>query len=340
METLVFRVDAGSDIGTGHLMRCLALAQAWKARGGKAVFITSCRIEGLLTRLRDEDFVMYLLPRSAPDDWDDTQKILTGYSGVLVVLDGYLFDGDYQQRIKELGHRLLVIDDTAHLKHYYADIILNQNLGAEGLLYSCEPYTRLLLGTKYVLLRREFTSWSSSKREIPPTARHLLVTLGGADPVNLTLKVIRALQQVKIPDLEATVVIGGSNPNADILQAETVRGNVKMRLVRDAKNMPELMAWADVAVTAGGTTSWEIAFLGLPSLVLVFADNHAGIAKELDAAGAARNLGWGEGLDPDVICRALSKLIQSSRIREDMSRLGQSLVDGRGCTRVIKILEA
>jgi UDP-2,4-diacetamido-2,4,6-trideoxy-beta-L-altropyranose hydrolase len=227
----------------------------------------------------------------------------------------------------------------AHLKHYYADIVLNQNLHAEKLHYSCEPYTRFLIGTKYVLLRREFRAWRGKKRQVSEKVRHVLVTLGGADPKNHTLKVVRALQQINLLDLEATVVIGGSNINADSLQAETLQGGVPVRLVRDAKNMPELMAWADIAITGGGSTCWEIAFLGVPSLILVLADNQAGIARELDAVGTAQSLGRSEALDPDNIRQALSQLIKSPKIRGDMSRLGQTLVDGRGCIRVLKILE-
>jgi UDP-2,4-diacetamido-2,4,6-trideoxy-beta-L-altropyranose hydrolase len=338
METLLFRVDAGPQIGTGHLMRCLALAQAWKDQGGKAVFITSCRVEGLLARLRDEGFKIHTLPVPAPDDWSDTRGILGDNPGDWVVLDGYHFDGAYQQKIKGLGCRLLVIDDMAHLEKYYADIVLNQNLHAELLQYSCEPYTRLLLGTKYVLLRREFRAWQGKKRTALEKARRVLVTLGGADPANYTLKVVRALQQVNIPDLEATVIIGGSNANADILQAETARGNVKFRLVRDVKNMPELMARADVAVVSAGTTVWELAFMGVPGIVGITAEIEEYLVEGLRKYGLFTDIGWFKDVSVGQLKNTLLELIRDGERRRNMTELGRRLVDGAGCDNTIKEL--
>lgn len=336
METIVFRVDAGPRIGTGHFMRCLALAQAWKDKGGRAVFTTSCRIDGLLARLRNEGFEVQALPAS--DDWEDTRKILANYPGVWVVLDGYHFDGAYQQKIKGLGHRLLVIDDMAHLDNYYADIVLNQNLHAEMLQYSCQPYTRLLLGTKYVLLRREFQDWRGKKRTVPDKVRRVLVTLGGADPANHTLKVVRALQQVKVPGLEATVVIGGSNPNADILQAETANGNVPVHLVRDVKNMPELMAWADVAAVSAGTTVWELAFMGVPGIVGITTEIEEYLAKGLRKYSLFTDIGWFKDVSEEQLKNTLQDLIQDGQKRRSMTELGQRLVDGAGCDNTIKEL--
>jgi len=336
METIVFRVDAGPRIGTGHFMRCLALAQAWKDKGGRAIFITSCRIEGLLDRLRDEDFEIHALP--APDDWEDTRKILTNYPGTWVVLDGYHFDGAYQQKIKGLGHGLLVIDDMAHLENYYADIVLNQDLHAEMLQYSCQPYTRLLLGTKYVLLRREFQAWRGKKRRVPDKARHILVTLGGADPANHTLKVVRALQQVKVSGLEATVVIGGSNANADILHAEAFKSKVPVHLVRDVKNMPELMARADVAAVSAGTTVWELAFVGVPSIVGITTEIEEYLAKGLRKYGLFTDIGWFKDVSEEQIKNTLQDLIQDEGKRRSMTELGQRLVDGAGCDNTIKEL--
>jgi len=135
---LIIRADANAQIGTGHLMRCLALAQAWKDAGGEVAFITACRSEGLLERFREEGFEVHLLSSSYPDpgDWEVTKNVLARHPDAWVVLDGYHFDETYQQWIKDAGNCLLVmIDDMTHLKHYYADIVLNQNLYAEDSHY-------------------------------------------------------------------------------------------------------------------------------------------------------------------------------------------------------------
>jgi len=338
-KRLIIRSDASTRIGTGHLMRCLALAQAWKDAGSQVTFITACQSEELLERLREEGFDLHRLacPYPDPGDWDYTQNVLTISPDAWVVLDGYHFDEVYQQRVKEGGQRLLVIDDMAHLKHYYADIVLNQNLHAEQLKYSCEPYTRLLLGTRYVLLRREFLAWRGWQREIPEIAKRVLVTLGGGDPENHTLKVIQALQKIDIHGLEATVLIGASNPHAKVLEATTRQSRVPIRLIQNARNMPELMAWADVAVSGGGSTVWELAFMGLPGIIVVLADNQRSIASELESAGVAVDLGWYAGATTADIRSSLAQLLAAEEARAEMGQRGQQVVDGRGVERGAKI---
>ena len=329
-KSLFIRADASARMGSGHLMRCLALAQGWKAPGRQATFITACESDGLRQRLSDEGFQVVTLEQPYPDpaDWKATSQVLVTQPNAWVALDGYHFDETYQQRVKETGHRLLVIDDMAHLKHYDADIILNQNLHAKQLDYSCEPYTQLLLGTQYVLLRREFLQWQGWKREIAEVARKVLITLGGGDPDNVTLKVIQALHQVAVDGLEAVVVTGGSNPYYQELQSA-------IRLDHTVANMPELIAWADVSVSAGGSTCWELAFMGLPNLTVILADNQRLIAERLDVVGAAVNLGSYENLSTAEIAQALTRLLAAAEMRAEMARRGRELVDGEGAARVI-----
>jgi UDP-2,4-diacetamido-2,4,6-trideoxy-beta-L-altropyranose hydrolase len=337
---LIIRADVSPQIGTGHLMRCLALAQAWKDDGGKVIFITACQGEGLLQRLREEEFDIHLLARPHPDagDWDRTKDILAAYPGAWVVLDGYHFDGVYQQWVKEAGHQLLVIDDMAHLRHYYADIVLNQNLSAERLYYSTESYTQLLLGTRYVLLRREFLAWKNWKREIPEVARYVLVTLGGSDPDNLTLKVIQALQEVKAPDLEVRVVVGASNPHAGELERVAGQCPIPIRLIHDAQNISELMAWADVAISSAGSTVWELLFLGTPTLVVILAANQRQIAEVVERQGVGGNLGRAENLSIQSLAESLILIANDSNWRRKISRSAQQVADGQGTQRVMPFL--
>lgn len=340
-KLLIVRANANTHIGTGHLMRCLALAQGWKARGGQTMFITSCESDSLRQRLSDEGFQVITVARSYPDpaDWKATSEVLAVHPGAWVVLDGYHFDESYQQRVKEAGHRLLVIDDMARLEHYYADIVLNQNLHAAQLNYSCESYTRLLLGTRYVLLRREFLKWRAWRREIPESARKVLVTLGGGDPDNVTLKVIRALQQVDVEGLEVAVVVGAGNPHFGELQSAIRNPQLAIRLIQNVTDMPELMAWANVAVSAAGSTCWELAFMGLPSLLLALAENQRFVAEQMDATGAARGLGWHKDLTPDKIAQSITGLLTDLQERLEMARCSRGLVDGEGSGRVLMRLE-
>ena len=340
-EQLVLRADASTQIGTGHFMRSLALAQAWKDAGGEVKFITVCQSEGLLQRLRDEEFDINLLSSAYPDtaDCNSTRDILSGHPDAWVVLDGYHFDEVYQRQVKEAGHRLLVIDDMAHLKHYYADIVLNQNLPAEQLRYTCEPYTRLLLGTRYVLLRREFLAWRDWKRDIPEIAHRILVTPGGSDPDNHTLKVIQALQEVDIPGLEATVVIGPSNPNSDVLEAAATQSRIPVSLVRDANNMPELMARADVAVSGGGTTARELLFMETPALFLILANNQRHIVEYIEDQGSGRNLGQAGDVSSESLAEGITSLAEDFNLRVTISRRARQIVDGQGSHRVISSMQ-
>lgn len=340
-NTLVIRTDANTEIGSGHLMRCLALGQAWKDAGGEVVFVTACSSERLLQRIYGEDFMVQKLEPfcSAKQDWQVVEDLLAEHRDAWLVLDGYHFDSDYQRRVKEAGYRLMVIDDTAHLPHYYVDIVLNQNIHAKSLCYSYEPYTQLLLGTQYVLLGREFLKWRGWKRENSEIARKVLVTLGGSDPENVTLKVLQALQHLEIDGVEALVVVGGGNPHYEEVQSAVRASRLPMRLDSNVTNMPDLMAWADVAVSAGGSTCWELAFMGVSSLIIPWASNQLPVAAALDDMGVFFNLGWYGDISADLIAQEVSRLLLTPEIRAEITRRGQNLVDGNGAIRVLPCLE-
>ena len=341
MKKLVFRVDAGNDIGTGHLMRCLALAQKWQDTGGKAVFITTCRNENLLRRLRVEGFSVRLLPGANPgteNDWNKTREVIADYDTGWLVLDGYHFNEVYQQNIKDAGYKLLAIDDMAQLEHYYADVILNQNLHAGQSCYCCQPDTRLLLGSEYVLLRREFLAYENKKRETVETAKKILVTMGGADARNYTSETIRALQKMDIPQLEAVVVIGANNPHKDTVEAIAKESPVPVNIIRNADNMPQFMAQTDIAVCSAGATVWELAFMGVPSVIAATTPVEEYLIEGLREYGLFTSLNWVNGFSESELINTLSKLITDKEARRNMSELGRNLVDGWGCNRVIRAI--
>jgi len=337
-QWLVIRADASTEMGTGHIMRCLALAQAWKDTGGHVTLVTACDNQKLLQRFRAESFEVVSLPsHTGTLDWKITRDALTRHAGAWLVLDGYHFDEAYQHRAREGGNRCLVIDDLAHLRHYYADFVLNQNLYAEQLGYSCEPYARLLLGTRYALLRREFLRRDNSRREFPMVARKVLVTIGGSDPNNVTLRVLEALRNVRTDGLCVHVVVGDANPHLATIQAEAGQSPHSVALVQDATDMSALMAWADFAVSAAGSVCWELAYMGLPSLLLPTADNQKATATALENAGAA-------SIDSSLLSRTctMSLLIQSlledPAKRKAMSQAISKFVDGGGAARTAAML--
>jgi UDP-2,4-diacetamido-2,4,6-trideoxy-beta-L-altropyranose hydrolase len=335
--SLLIRADASIAIGTGHVMRCLALAQAWQDAGGKAIFALAENTPSVDARLRTEGFEIRMLKAvlGSLDDAEETASLARQYRASWVVADGYKFGADYQSNLKSDGLKLLFLDDYGHAGHYCADLVLNQNVKTEDLYQDREPETRLLLGPRFALLRREFAGWRDWKRTIPQTARHVLVTMGGSDPANLTRRVVEAIWS--LPQLQATVVVGGSNPYLTELRSLAATRN-SVQLSENATNMSELMAAADVAVSAAGTTSWEIASLGLPALLIVLADNQHFAAEELHRQGAAINLGNGEEILALTLSSCLANLVSSQDARKAMSERGRELVDGRGAARVVQVL--
>lgn len=346
MNTLIIRADATAEIGTGHVMRCLALAQAWQDKGGKIVFISHCKNDALRQRITAEGFDFISLDKPHPDPLDinftlgmvKKLNIPDSKRETWFVVDGYHFDATYQKSIKEAGYKLLWIDDYGHADHYYADLVLNQNISADPSFYNNrEPYTQLLLGTRYALLRREFERWQGWQREIPPIARKVLVTLGGGDPDNVTLKIIQALKEADLLGLEAQIVIGPANPHLELLKKE-IGDESRRHLLTNVAEMPDLMAWADVAISASGSTCWELAFMGLPGIILMTAENQRGNAEALDGESIGINLGWPQDLSVERITAQLKHLMMNSEMRSLMSLRGQNLVDGYGGRRLGKII--
>ncbi|MGB3995647.1 MAG: glycosyltransferase, partial [Acetomicrobium sp.] len=234
---------------------------------------------------------------------------------------------------------LLFIDDYGHADYYPADIVLNQNIHADEDLYrNRASYTKLLLGTRYVLLRREFLRWQGYRREIPEIARKMLVTMGGSDPQNVTLKVLQALKNIDIDGFEAVCVVGGSNPHYGALKDFVETANLPVRIERDVKDMSQLMAWADVAITAGGTTCWELAFMGVPFVGLSRAKQEAILLQETTRIGMSLNMGEHQNLEPCDISEVLMRLIKDKRQRSTMISIGCLNIDGLGFQRLIKAM--
>ena len=359
MKNLIIRADVTTQIGTGHVMRCIALAQAWQNQGGDVTFLSHCDSEAICQRILDEgfDFIPIEKPHPDPNDLKKTLLILSNSTSSTdrtnitnptnqtnstsipwLVLDGYHFTPDYQKAIRKEGYRLLVIDDIAHLEHYHADILLNQNIHASSLRYSCDRDTVKLLGCEHVLLRREFLKYKDWKRVIPDKAKKIIVTMGGSDPDNVTLKVIRTLNSLNDPDLEVKVIAGPANPNINNLEKEIHLSPSTFHLLPDVSGMPELMAWSDMAVTAAGSTCWELAFMGVPSITGVAFENQQNVAKGLERAKIFQTVGWYKTMNNDMLGAELSVLMLDKKLREKKSKLGRQLIDGKGAKKIVYVL--
>jgi UDP-2,4-diacetamido-2,4,6-trideoxy-beta-L-altropyranose hydrolase len=342
-STLLIRADASVSIGTGHIMRMIALGQAWQAQGGEVHFlcaeITSALEEGLASEGFELSRISAVL--GSQEDLSETIHLITDTlqadrQNARVVLDGYHFGSDYQLGIKAAGFKLLVVDDYGHADFYHADWVLNQNISAREELYAKRSLdTKLLLGPKFAMLRKEFLPYKGWQREIAPVAKKILVTLGGSDPDNVTFKVIQALIDL---DLHVKVVIGGSNPHLreieNFIQSQN-DSTAFIELVVNATNMPELMAWADAAVAAAGSTCWELAFMGLPSIFVILAENQVSIASRLEVEGLGVCLGNGVGLKKDKLAEAISTHAKNENFLQTVANQGRQMIDGYGAQRMV-----
>jgi UDP-2,4-diacetamido-2,4,6-trideoxy-beta-L-altropyranose hydrolase len=338
---MVIRADAGPQIGIGHVMRCLALAQAWQKVGGTATFALAAEVPALEERLLGEGMQVthVSVEQGSAEDAQQTVRLAREKKAKWVVVDGYHFGAEYQRALKARGLRTFWIDDYGHAESYTADWVLNQNIHAdESFYFRRKPYTRLLLGTRYVLLRQEFLSWQGWRRGIPEVARRVLVTMGGADPDNKTLAIIRALDEVEVDGLEVMVIVGCTNPRAELLKTAVVHTKGIMRLKENTSQISELMAWADLAISAGGTTCWELAFMGVPMVTLILAENQRLSARILAERGISICLEEGRNENPQNLLRTVSRLVQDRNKRRSMIEAGQCLVDGSGVKEIIKVL--
>jgi UDP-2,4-diacetamido-2,4,6-trideoxy-beta-L-altropyranose hydrolase len=342
LSTLLIRADANPQIGTGHVMRCLALAQTWLQIGGRECLMVSyCSVEALRERIRRVVTRLVPLDASHPDESDlrETLRLAQAVQPAWIILDGYHFDPAYHEALGSAGN-LLIIDDNAHLPRYTADLLLNQNVAAERLPYSLVSRRHKitpLLGPGYVLLRPAFLAYRQIPRMIQAHAAKLLVTLGGSDPDNVTLKVIQALNQLE--GINARVIVGAANPHRASLEQAIQREN-NIQLLSDVENMPDLMTWADLGILAGGTTLWEAALLGLPCLTLTLADNQRQNAAVMHEMGISQNLGDASMLDDRAILDAVKRLTENEDQRRQLCRRGRMLVDGQGARRVVEAMSA
>lgn len=338
MSVAVFRADASSRIGVGHAMRTLALAQEWIAQGGRAVYALARSVPGLAEKITAAGAELANIdaePGSAHDA-ELTAALASSAGTHWLVVDGYQFDAAYRKTAGKGGWRMLTVDDEGLAGRYETDIVLNQNFHASETLYANRTErTQLLLGPEYALIQRDFFKWRVRGRENPSIARRILVTMGGGDLNNVTRKAVEAICLANIEEMEARVVIGGANPNYESVMESASRGGPFIRVETDIGDMAEAMAWADIAVTAGGSSLFELAFLRTPFIMITTADNQKPVERAVTRLGAGVCLGWHDGVSPEKIAERMEELAFSQSARGMLMERMSELVDGEGSARVV-----
>lgn len=324
---LAIRADAGPDIGTGHVMRCLALAEGWGKAGGMVTLVSRALPSGLAARAAS----LGIAVEAAGDDrggrWAEAAD--------LAIIDGWSFTTE-QIEAAARHTRLLAIDDTAGLPSIAADIVLNPNVYATAEAYRGRTHARLLIGPSYALLRREFAAVVPERR-YPAIARALLLLLGGADPANASVSVLAAARMARSeePGIERiTLVVGAANPRYDALAVET-ENDTAVEVLKDVQAMAPLMDAADLAISAGGSTVLELAARGTPMLLGALIAEEEQVIGAMRTRDAARTMGRFDAVSPNDLCDALLTLARDPAARQALSTTAQGLVDGRGVERAI-----
>jgi UDP-2,4-diacetamido-2,4,6-trideoxy-beta-L-altropyranose hydrolase len=338
---VALRADASVAIGSGHVMRCLALADALKARGAHCLLLTRAlpdRIhEWAVHGGHDVVYLAQGAERPVPgrpyglDEEEDARACLAALAGCggadRLVVDHYGLGAAFESAIRPAVGWIGVIDDLADRAHD-CEVLLDQNIceAAEERYAQLVPQGCVtLLGPRYALLSGEYARARQSASERDGVVHNVLVFLGGGDVEGITLRVLHALSALDRKDLSVTVVVGGANPHAcELALACAARPNTEF--VVDTVHMASLVARSHLAVGAPGSATWERCYLGAPAILASFADNHVPVAAGVSAAGAAVDLGMVP--DADTIADALRELLADPPRVRAMSAAALRLMRG------------
>jgi len=280
---LFVRADASSQIGIGHVMRCLSLCALLQKEGFTITFLTRPLIGNLDKKIKESGFNVITLQANTKES--ECNEVVTHLKNAdLLIIDHYEIDAKYEKKVQaKSGVKLFVFDDT--FERHHCDFLINQNLYATPEQYDSlvpEECT-LFCGAPYALLREEFRTFESEPIQPLETERlRVLITLGGADPDNTTLQVLQALESMEKPSVEANVIVSAANPHKAEIEAFTNESCHDYTVLSNVSDMLSLMKQSDLAITAGGSTTLETLKVGLPSIVIVIAENQKHIGDYLD----------------------------------------------------------
>jgi UDP-2,4-diacetamido-2,4,6-trideoxy-beta-L-altropyranose hydrolase len=349
---IAIRVDASVDIGTGHLVRCITLANALKPHADEIRFL--CRFipehfEVLLNNL-NIDLVKFpettqnenlkevphshWLGVSQRTDANESLSALSDKNWDWLIVDHYSLDERWEKELRGSTKKIMVIDDIADRRHD-CDLLLDQNLSLDDTsryVNKIPDYCAQLVGPRYALLREEFQKSRHHLKPNAATVKRLLVFFGGIDSENNTEKAIIAIQNLDITDITVDVVIGSRHPACAAIKLMCQKAGFSLHV--QVENIAELMAAADLSIGAGGIALWERCCLGLPSLIFCCAENQS------DQIKFAANRGLIYALDnqtvtTSIIQRHVLCLMENSHLRQNLSEVGMTYVDGKGASRVI-----
>lgn len=336
-RSAIFRADGSGQIGSGHIMRCRAIADFLQRAGWHCGYaVTRQTFDTVFAGMAPPHDVLLLENES----WDDptalAAQLETGCD--LLVVDHYGLGKDYEAASRRWATRILAIDDLAD-RHHDCDFLLDP--GSEDSRATYDQMTPqgcdLLLGPAYAPLAQRYVEMRAKvlPRELSSTAPRLLVNFGAADPTNAVSQALETLDEVA-PEVKVDIVLGPAAPHLNEIRERVGRVRERIQLHVGTDDMPDLIAVAGLAIGAGGVSAWERCCLGMPSILAATADNQVQTIEAISAAGAATRV----ELSERQLAEALTRLLSDSEARQEMSVKAAALCDGRGLYRIGMRLEA
>lgn len=352
---IFIRADSSYDIGSGHIMRCITLAKEFKRRNHSVTFICRDLKGNIIDEIIDQGFILHVLPgikwnksegtiyEKLDAQWKDdaffTKQILDLSKVDLVLVDHYGLDEKWEKYISDEKYELLVIDDLENRAHF-CKYLLDQNFYFDNNIRYKDLVGRdtiKLIGPSYALLREEFIV----KRKVLTKSKveNVLVYFGASDIENETEKVIKAFRKIKYKySLKVDVVLGLSNIHRNSI-IQKYRNDAYLTIHGHLKDFSSLMIKADLCIGAGGSTTWERCCIGLPSVVIPVAYNQLRPMRELEKVGAVLLMEKSNNI-ADYVDELLRVLDMSKNELNRISEIGFSIFDGKGPSRVVKVIES
>jgi UDP-2,4-diacetamido-2,4,6-trideoxy-beta-L-altropyranose hydrolase len=336
-KVVLFRCNASEHIGAGHVMRCLSLAQRLRAKNLRCVFLTNHGGIDLIQHHAPDSFQVIETDIMAEIDQELIQ-VASEVSAFYIVWDSYEVT-EIQVANVAAHTSLMMLDDIYSLSYYDCDAILNQNLYANSDKYNTNKDTTVLAGSKYALLRNHFLRKTYNiKGESDKLS--ILLTFGGSDPTNLSCLILRWLTSLQVP-VRVSVVIGQHFSYEQELYTliEEVSEQLDVKSYRNVIQIAELFLQQDLVICAGGSTVYELACLGIPMCSIVTAENQLELTKTADEIGFCKSLGNEGDLVQSSVIQTIQELLSNEANRDEMSRIGQQTVDGKGAQRVAEYIQ-
>lgn len=330
MQVIAFLTNGGQGIGMGHIIRCCALGQELKKSGCKVFFFSALK-EGI-NSLKKQGFDVECLKTVEPFNAKEVTGFIIEKKVDILVVDSYSVSQDYFNQMKKVVKRLVYIDDI-NAFDYNVDILINYSISAKKHDYkNLNREIRILLGPQYALLRKQFQNIPF--RKMNESVSRIMITSGAADKFDTIPLIIKAiLEDDELKDKEINVIIGNSFNNTEIIKDFSSQ-NKNIILHQNISDLSDIMLSSDIAISAGGSTLYELCACGIPSLSYIIAGNQEKSAQALSEQGIIECMGWHNKLSTNMISKKIKELCNDYEKRKELSLKMQKLVDGRGAQRV------